>query len=199
MAASGCAGFVGAPARCVNETKHSPGTTGRKMTSGETEPRTEREYAMACQCNRCVGTGKCSACSGTGEAAAREVLTSRRPKLHRFEFPGPQFYGIWRYQAVPPVVTSAKPLTEGVTVAKPVPAPANPECAGDRVWPCSAECWRPCAQCGKLICERHDYLVPVWPPENGACDRADMICRECVVALWARGDISQSAQVQYLC
>ena len=169
------------------------------MTSGETEPRTERAYPMASQCDRCVGTGKCPTCSGRGEVEASEPRSLRRPRLNRFEFPGPQFYGIWRYQAVPPVVTSAKPLTEGVTVAKPVPAPANPECAGDRVWPCSAECWRPCAQCGKLICERHDYLVPVWPPENGACDRADMICRECVVALWARGDISQSAQVQYLC
>ena len=154
---------------------------------------------MACQCNRCVGTGKCSACSGTGEAAAREVLTSRRPKLHRFEFPGPQSYGIWRYQAGLAVMTSAKPMTKVEPVARPDPAPANPECAGDKIWPCSAECWRPCAQCGKLVCEQHGFSVPVWPPENGACEPANLVCKECIAAMWDRGAISQSVQVQYLC
>jgi hypothetical protein len=153
---------------------------------------------MACQCNRCVGTGKCPTCSGRGEVEASEPRGYRRTRLNRFEFPGPQFYGIWRYQAVPPVVTSAKSLTEGVTVAKPDPASANPECAGNEILPCSAECWRPCAQCGKLVCEQHSFSVPVWPSENGVGDPADMLCWECIAALWYRGDISQSAQVQYL-
>jgi len=169
------------------------------MTSAETEPRTEREYAMACKCKVCVGTGKCSACTGTGEAAAREVLTSRRPRLHRFEFPGPQFYGIWRYQAASAVMTSANHMTEGETVTKPDPAPANPECADGEIWPCSSECWRPCDRCHKLVCEKHSFSVPVWPSENGGGEPADMICKECIAALWNRDDISQSDQVQYLC
>ena len=153
---------------------------------------------MACQCNRCVGTGKCPACSGKGEVEESEPRSFRRPRLHRFEYPGPQFYGIWRYQAVSAVLTSAKPKTEGETLAKPDPAPANPECAGDRIWPCSAECWRPCDRCHKLVCETHDYLVPVWPPEDSAFEPADMLCKECIAALWARGDISQGIRMEYL-
>ena len=160
--------------------------------------RTERAYPLASQCNRCVGTGKCPTCSGRGEVEESEPRSFRRTRLHRFDTPDPPPCGVWRYRAVSAVMTSAKPMTEGETVAKPDTAPA-PECAVDKIWPCSPECWRSCDRCHKLICEKHDYLVPVWPPENGACDRADMICRECVVALWASGDISQSAQVQYLC
>ena len=153
---------------------------------------------MACQCNVCVGTGRCRACRGTGEVEASEPRSLRRPKLHRFEFPGPQFYGIWRYQAGPTVMRSAKPTTEAETVTKPDPAPANPECAADEIWPCSPECWRPCAKCGKLVCEKHDYLVPVWLPENGRCDPADMVCRQCIAELWDRGNISQDLRGQYI-
>jgi hypothetical protein len=153
---------------------------------------------MACQCNRCVGTGKCPTCSGTGEVEASEPRSFRRPRLHRFEYPGPQFYGIWRYQARSAVMTSAKPMTEGGTAAKPDPAPASPECAEDKIWQCSSECWRPCDRCHKPVCEKHDYLVPVWPPENGGYDPAYMVCRECLAALWARGDISQGVLVQYI-
>jgi len=152
---------------------------------------------MASQCNRCVGSGKCPTCSGRGEVEASETRSCRRPKLHRFEYPGPQFYGIWRYQAVSAAMTSGRSMTEGGTVAKPDPAP-TPECADVEIRPCSAECWRPCAKCGKLVCEKHDYLVPVWPPENGGGEPADVVCRQCVVALWATGDISQGARVQYL-
>ena len=168
------------------------------MTSGETEPRTERAYPMASQCDRCVGTGKCPTCAGRGEVEANEPRSLRRPRLNRFELPGPQFYGIWRYQAGLAVMTSAKPMTKVEPVARPDPAPANPECAGDKIWPCSAECWRPCAKCHKPVCERHDYLVPVWPPENGAFEPADMICKECITAMWATGDISQGSRVNYL-
>ena len=95
-------------------------------------------------------------------------------------------------------MTSAKPMTEGGTAAKPDPAPASPECAEDKIWQCSSECWRPCDRCHKPVCEKHDYLVPVWPPENGGYDPAYMVCRECLAALWARGDISQGVLVQYI-
>ena len=153
---------------------------------------------MACQCNVCVGTGRCRACRGTGEIEASEPRSFRRTRLNRFEFPGPQFYGIWRYRAVSAVMTSAKPTTEGETMAKPDPALANPECAGETIRPCSAECWRPCDRCHKLLCEKHSFWVPVWPPENGACDPADMVCRQCIAELWGRGNISQDARGQYL-
>jgi hypothetical protein len=154
---------------------------------------------MASQCDRCVGSGKCRTCRGTGEVEASEPRSLRRTRLNRFEFPGPQFYGIWRYQAVSAVMTSGKPMTEGKTVAKGESAPAKPECADEKILPCSAEYWCPCAQCGKLVCGQHSFSVPVWPPENGGCDPADMICQKCLAALWARGNISQSVQVQYLC
>lgn len=153
---------------------------------------------MAFQCNGCVGTGKCPTCSGWGEVEASEPRSLRRIRLHRFDFPGPQLYGVWRYQDLSAVKTPAKLMTEGETVAKGESERTNPECADQKTWPCSAECWRPCDRCQRLICEKHDYLVPVWPPENGACEPADMICKECIAALWFRGDISQGARVQYL-
>jgi hypothetical protein len=153
---------------------------------------------MASQCNRCVGTGKCPACSGTCEAAAREVLTFRGPRLHRFDTPDPQPCGVWRYQALQPAKRKARPMTEGETVAKCESELSNSECAEEKTWPCSAESWRPCDKCHKLVCEKHDYLVPVWPPENGACAPADMICKDCIAALWYRGEISQGTRVQYI-
>jgi len=160
--------------------------------------RTKRGCEMACQCNVCVGSGRCRACRGTGELEENEPRSLRRPKLHRFEFPDPQPYGFWRYQTLPPAKRKPQPVTNGETVAKPAPAP-TPECANEVIGLCSPECWRPCDRCHKLICEKHDHLVPVWPSGNGGCDPADMVCRECIAALWYRGDISQSAQVQYLC
>ena len=141
---------------------------------------------------------KCSKCKGTGEVEESEPRSFRRPRFHRFDTPDPPPCGVWRYQTPSPAKRKARPMAEGEAVAKADPTPANPECANEKTWPCSAECWRPCDRCHKLICEKHDYLVPVWPPENGACDRADMICRKCLAALWARGDISQGAWVQYL-
>jgi RecJ-like exonuclease len=153
---------------------------------------------MASQCNRCVGTGKCPTCSGRGEVEASEPRSFRRTRRHRFDTPDPQPCGVWRYQASLPTARKSGPMTEGETVAKGESAPANPECADEEIWQCSAECWRPCDRCHKLVCEKHDYLVPVWPPENDACDPADMVCKDCVAALWCRGDISQGARVQYL-
>jgi hypothetical protein len=140
----------------------------------------------------------CSKCKGTGEVEESEPRSFRRTRLHRFDTPDPPPCGVWRYQAVSAVMTSAKPMTEGETVAKPDPTPANLECAGDEIWPCLSECWRPCAKCGKLVCEKHDHLVPVWPSGNGACEPADMVCRQCIAELWGRGDISQIARVQYI-
>ncbi len=140
----------------------------------------------------------CSKCKGTGEVEESEPRSFRRTRLHRFDTPDPPPCGVWRYRAVSAVMTSAKPMTEGETVAKPAPAPAYPECAGDRIRQCSAECWRPCAKCGKSVCEKHDYLVPVWPPENGRCDPADMVCRQCIAELWDRGNISQGLRGQYI-
>ena len=92
------------------------------------------------------------------------------------------------------VKTPAKPMTEGETVANGESEPANPECAEKRIWPCSAECWHPCNRCHKLVCERHDYLVPVLQPDYSACGRADTICKECIAELWYRGDLSQTSQ-----
>ena len=154
---------------------------------------------MACKCNVCVGTGRCAACSGSGDAAGSEPQSFRATRRDRLYSPAPQLSGVWRYRAL--LSTQRKPglMTSGEKMAKPEPAPASPECAGDKIWPCSAGCWRPCDRCHKLICEKHDHLVPVWPSGNGGCDPADMVCRECIAALWYRGDISQSAQVQYLC
>ena len=168
------------------------------MANGGTEPRIKRESAMESQCNRCVGSGKCPTCSGRGEVEASEPRSFRRTRLHRFDPPDPPPSGVWRYQARSAARTRIEAMTDGAKMAKPDPAPANPVCAGDEIWPCLPDCWRPCAQCGKLVCEKHDYLVPVWPPENGGCDPANMICRECIAALWATGDISQGARVEYL-
>jgi hypothetical protein len=89
-------------------------------------------------------------------------------------------------------------MTEDETVPKGESTPTKPECTEETIWPCSAECWRSCDRCHKLVCETHDYLVPVWPLENSACEPADMICKECIAAMWDRGDISQGSQVQYI-
>lgn len=198
MAASGCAGYVKEPARCVSEAKHRPATAGREMTSGGTEPRTESEYAMACQCGACGGTGKCATCVGSGRAERTELVNARRTRRHRFDTHGPQPCGVWRFQALQLAKREARPMTNGEKMAKPDPAPAIPECAQDTIWRCSAEFWRPCARCRRLICEMHDYRIPVWPCEDAASEPANMLCRECVAELWYRGDISQGAQVRYL-
>jgi hypothetical protein len=168
------------------------------MANGGIEPRAESEYAMASQCSRCVGTGKCRMCSGTGELEESEPRSFRRTRLHRFDTPDPPPCGVWRYQTPSPAKRKARPMADGEQMAKTDPAPAVPECAGDKIWPCAAECWRPCAQCSKLVCEKHDHLVPVWPPENRAFEPADMLCRQCIAELWCRDDISQSARVQYI-
>ena len=139
----------------------------------------------------------CSKCKGTGEVEESEPRSFRRTRLHRFDTPDPQPSGVWQYQTLQPEKRKMRPMADGEQMAKPDPAPAT-ECAVDKIWPCSPQCWRPCDRCHKLICEKHDYLVPVWPPENGGCDRADMLCRECITALWATGDISQGARVQYI-
>ena len=138
----------------------------------------------------------CSKCKGTGEVEESEPRSFRRPRFHRFDTPDPPPCGIWRYQAVSAVKASGRSMTEGGTAAKPDPAPA-PECAVDKIWPCSPECWRSCDRCHKLICEKHDHLVPVWPSGNGVCEPADMVCKECLAGLWSREDISQG-RVQYI-
>lgn len=166
------------------------------MASINAEARTESEYAMACQCGACGGSGKCATCVGSGERT--ELLNPRRIRRHRFDSPDPQPYGFWRYQTLPPAKRKPQPVTNGETVAKPAPAP-TPECANEVIGLCSPECWRPCDRCHKLVCEIHDYRIAVWPPENGAFDPADMVCRECIAALWETGDISKSARAQYLC
>ena len=153
---------------------------------------------MACQCNTCVGTGKCPSCSGTGEVEAREFRSFRRTRLHRFDSPEPQIGGVWRYRTMAVAKAPAKPMTGGEALVKDDSVPTDPECAEEKTWPCSSECWRLCAKCQKLVCETHDYLVPVWPPESSACEPADMICKECIAALWDRGDISQGARVHYI-
>lgn len=153
---------------------------------------------MACQCGACGGTGICTTCVGSGRAERTELVSARRTRRHRFDTHGPQFYGIWRYQALSAMKTQEKPMTEGETVAKNESASANPECAEESIWPCSAEFWHPCDRCHKLVCEKHDYLIPVWPPEDGAWEPANMICMECIAELWYRGDISQGFRMQYI-
>ena len=153
---------------------------------------------MACQCNACVGTGKCPTCSGRGEVEASEPRSFRRTRLHRFEFPGPQICGVWRYRTMAVAKAPANPMTGGATLERDDSVPTNPECSEEKTWPCSAENWRSCSKCGKLVCDKHNYLIPVWPPENGALESADMVCKECIAALWDRGDISQGARTQYI-
>ena len=153
---------------------------------------------MACQCGSCVGSGRCRTCRGTGEVEASEARSFRRPRLHRFDTPDPQPCGVWRYQGSLSTKRKPVPMTDGDKITEPNPAPAKPECAEEEIWPCAAECWQPCDRCHKLICEKHDYLIPVWPPENGACEPAHMVCRQCIAELWYRGDISQGARVQYI-
>jgi hypothetical protein len=153
---------------------------------------------MAWQCNVCVGTGKCRTCRGKGEAEGSEPQSFRATRRDRLYSPAPQLCGVWRYRTLALAKSPVKPLTGGETLTKDDVVPTYPECAEEKTWPCSSECWRPCDKCHKLVCEKHDYRVPVWPPENGGCDPADMICKECLAALWYRGDISQGTRVQYL-
>jgi hypothetical protein len=153
---------------------------------------------MACQCNVCVGTGRCKRCGGTGEVEGSESRSYRRTRWDRFNSPNPLRCGVWRYQTASAVKSLTKPMTEGERVAKGESVPAIPECAEEKIWPCTAESWRPCDKCCKLVCEKHSYLIPVWPCEDAASEPADMVCRECVEELWARGDISAGDRTQYL-
>jgi len=153
---------------------------------------------MACQCNVCIGTGKCPTCSGTGEVESSERRSFRATRRHRFDTPNPQLRGVWRYRTVALAKAPAISMTGGETLAKEDSVPTNPDCAEERTWPCSDEDWRPCGKCGKLVCERHDYRVPVVPPGPICCGSPDMICKECIALLWYRGDISQGARMQYL-
>ena len=89
-------------------------------------------------------------------------------------------------------------MAGGETFAKNDAVPTYPDCAEEKTWPCSADDWRPCAKCHKLVCEKHDYRVPVRPPSPICCDSPDMTCRKCIERLWYRGDISQGSQTNYL-
>lgn len=153
---------------------------------------------MACQCNRCVGTGKCATCSGTGEVETSQARSYRATRRDRFYSPAPQLCGVWRFRSLAAEKAPAKPMTGSETLAKDDSVATNPECAEETTWPCSADDWRPCAKCGKPVCERHDYRVPVFPPDPICCESPDMVCKECIAAMWCRGDISQGSQTKYL-
>jgi hypothetical protein len=164
------------------------------MSSGETEPRTESENSMTCQCSACGGTGKCATCIGSGRIERTEIVIARRTRRHRFDTPDPQLRGVWRYGNL----SVAKAMTGGETLAKDDSLPTNPDCAEETIWPCAPEDWRLCTKCGNLVCEKHDYRVPVLPPSPFCSDSPDMICKECIAAMWSRGDIAQGPRIQYL-
>jgi len=164
------------------------------MSSGETEPKTESEYSMACQCGACGGTGKCATCVGTGRIERAALVNALRTRRHRFDTPNSQLRGVWRYGNL----SVAKALTGGETLAMDDSAPTDPNCAEEKTSPCLAENWRLCDRCHKLICEKHDCRVPVLPPSPFCCPSPDMICKECIALLWHRSDISQRTPVQYL-
>jgi hypothetical protein len=56
----------------------------------------------------------------------------------------------------------------------------NPECADEKLTPCSSENWVQCDRCYKLICDIHDEVVQVWHLNAGEFGRSDRLCRPCV-------------------
>jgi hypothetical protein len=196
-AANGYAGFAEVPGLCDRGADRSAIDGCLKMSCSETKPQTGREPELACQCNRCAGTGKCPTCSGTGEVERSELRNFRATRQDRLYSPAPQLRGVWRYQTPLAAKTEARDRADGDNMTVADGQRANPKCADETIWPCSAENWRPCDGCQKLTCERHDYLVPVLPPSPICCDLPDMICKECLAALWYRGDIFQTSRTQY--
>ena len=153
---------------------------------------------MACQCGACGGTGKCATCVGSGRVERTVLVNARRTRRHRFDTPDPQPCGVWRFQTLQSPKRREGPMTDGEKTAGQNLEPAIPECAADKVWKCSEECWQRCDRCHKLVCEMHNYLVPIFPCEEAASNPADMVCKECVEALWYRGDISAGDQMRYI-
>ena len=56
----------------------------------------------------------------------------------------------------------------------------NPDCADEKLTPCSPENWVQCDTCYKLICDVHDDVVQVWHQGAGEYGPSDRLCRGCV-------------------
>ena len=72
-----------------------------------------------------------------------------------------------------------------------------PECADEKLTPCSSNDWAQCDKCFKLVCEVHDELFQVFHLESGEYGRSDMICRSCFDLGCYMGDIMTGDDNEY--
>jgi hypothetical protein len=73
-----------------------------------------------------------------------------------------------------------------------------PECADDKLTPCSSKDRVQCDKCFKYVCEVHDdELIQVFHLESGEYGRSDMICRSCFNFGRYMGDITTRRENEY--
>jgi hypothetical protein len=72
-----------------------------------------------------------------------------------------------------------------------------PECADEKLTPCSSKDWLQCDRCYKLICEVHAQLFQVFQQRGGEFGRSDMICGTCLEFGCSVGEISRGEDYEY--
>ncbi len=65
----------------------------------------------------------------------------------------------------------------------------NPDCADEKLSPCSLKDWVQCKRCHRLICDVHDEVVEIFHSNADEFGSSDRLCRPCVDFLRYLGEI----------
>jgi len=76
--------------------------------------------------------------------------------------------------------------------------PDAPECASEKLTPCSSSDWQQCARCYRIVCLVHDDAYEVYQSGELPYYAADMICPQCVVAGWELGEWTCGEAAQWV-
>jgi len=74
----------------------------------------------------------------------------------------------------------------------------NPECAQEKLTPCSAADWQQCDQCFRVVCLRHGDLYEVCGAGEQLYCKVYMLFQRCVDAGWEHGEWSCGEYAQYV-
>jgi hypothetical protein len=74
----------------------------------------------------------------------------------------------------------------------------KPDCADEKLAPCSTEDWRPCAMCHTMVCQRHSETNQVWHPGEGEYGAYDEICHRCFEVGLEKGEIIVCSYWEYI-
>ena len=74
----------------------------------------------------------------------------------------------------------------------------DPECATERLTPCSPSDWVQCDRCCRLICLRHDGLYEVAQSGELPYYKMDLLCHSCIEDGWERGELCRGENAQFI-